>query len=154
MSLIKKISEDRDARLLAESQARLAEERELRLRDERCLTIVTNSLITTAQKLSEDLEPLGNPVGLPSYYVLGGVVIVVQLFSSVQPDDVSDEPKLVVTQNFVSVVGADKRSETSVEHIRVGTLGWLNYDGLYRAISDAPSYLDFSAEKVRSRINV
>lgn len=154
MSLVKKIAEDRDARLLAESQDRLAQERELRLRDERCLTIVTKSLITTAEKLSEELEPLGNPIGLPSYYVLGGVVIVVQLFSYVEPESVSDEPRLVVTQNFVSVVGADNRSETSIEQIRVGTLAWLNYDGLYKAISEAPSYLDFDVDKVRERINV
>ena len=152
--MIKKVAEDRDARLLAESQQRLAEERDQRLRNERCLTIVSKSLAKTAGKLDEELESLGNPVGLPSYFVLGGVVIMVQLFGSVQSEDISDEPKLVVTQYYVSIVGADKRSDTAVEMIRVGTLGWLNYEGLYRALVNAPTYLDFDPNRVRARINV
>lgn len=154
MGLVDKITEDRDKRLLDQSAEELARQREEEDRTQRCLLIVTASLQARASTLDEPLEEVDEALGLPKYFVLGGVVVSVQMFTSptkeVRPDP--DQPELVAAQYFLSVIGADKRSETTIESIRVGTLKWLDYEGLYKAISNAPSYLDFDQGKVLPRV--
>ncbi len=155
MGLVEKVHEDRDQRLIVESAEELARQRDEHDREERCLVLVTTSLQTTAAGLQEPLEEVDEgALGTPKYYVLGGVVISVQLFTSVTRDIKPDpnQPKLVLAEYYVSVIGADRRSETAVESIRVGTLKFLDYEGLYKAISEARSYLDFDPEMVLPRI--
>lgn len=158
MGLADRIASDRDERLIKEAKLDLDRVREEQVRQEQCIVLVTETLRLKASGLQEPLEQVDDAIGLPKYYVLGGVVIAVQMFTShikeIKLPDPITAPELVTAQYYMSVVGADKRSPTSVETIRVGTVKYLDYEGLYKTLSNAPSYLDFDAGEVLKRLGL
>lgn len=157
MALLDRVNEDRDKKLLAEAEQSLQQARAQQQVLERRLEIVGFTLEAKATLVDETLEVLySTVVGFPTYFLFGGVVVMVQQFSNLSSDaetEIVNEGQ-VTTMYYVAVVGADKRSETSTESIRVGTLKWLDYEGFYKAISNAPSYLDFDPRIVLERLGL
>lgn len=148
MSLIKKIEADRDAELLGKSEVRLGEERNRNERKSRLAVMVSGALQTVSLTLEEEFEPLGEGIDLPRYYRIGDVVLAVQLFTASR-DELPDPdcPHLALVEYYAALVGVDRRSG-SLENFRIGTLKWLNYQGFYKALTTAPSYLRFDADTV------
>ncbi len=117
------------------------------------LEIVTNRLDALATELEVELARVTTASNvMPQLFEFDDMVLSVRLFESVDDTDElnSTSPKLVVVQHYVSVVAIDRRLQgrSSIEQVRVGQLSWVNYDGIYRAITDAPNYLIFSKDRV------
>lgn len=153
VSLSKKIAEMRDAQLMADAVNQLKQDRAKKKAVEQRIEIVTNALIIVAQSLEEGCEPLGEGLDLPKYYRFGDFIVVTQLFETVGLDNLEspEKPAKVLAQYFVALVGIDKRTG-SLETRRIGMLRWLNFESIFKAVTTAPTYLDFDPEKVLEKL--
>lgn len=154
-SLKQRMSEAYDQRLMQDTTARLEQERISRELHVKKLEIVTHKLITVAQAMDTSCEATDQSTGLPKYFVFDEFMVATQLFASVSPmQDISDHPALLA-QFQISLVGIDSRGGSGhIQHWRIGTLRWLSYEGLFKSYTEAPPYLDFDLQKVKTMLGM
>jgi hypothetical protein len=144
MSLLKRIQDDQDGRLLAHSATQIEAERARNSLVMELESIIIDSL----QKLAESLGEEFKVIKTGYYYQIGDLVLLVELFQS-KTGELPDPTKgrLVLMEYLVWIMGVDMRSQR-VDKLRMGTLSYLDYDKFYRTITEAPSYLELNATAV------
>jgi hypothetical protein len=117
----------------------------------RRVEIITGHLAATAKMLGEPLETITQTaIGMPRYYALGDIVVMVQQFMNVDSRPDPGKPHAMLFSYCVYVVTLDDRKHP--RHRKVGTLGLLSYEGIVKTINDAPPGTIFEAAAVRSFI--
>lgn len=148
MGLIDRAKDDQFAKLMQDGED--AEQRELQELElaRRRIEVITHHLEVVAQSLDEPLVSLTQtPVGLPRYYIIGDVVIMVQRFLSSEEKPNPDEPAVMTFSycTYLMALDADKK----LKHRKIGTLRFLDYSGIAKAITEAPPGFDFNADAVK-----
>ncbi len=138
---------------MADAATQLEQDRARKEADQQRIEIVTQALIVVAESLEESCEPFGEGIGLPKYYRFGDFIVAAQLFETVGPDTLEspDKPTKVLAQYFVALVGIDKRTG-SLETRRIGMLRWLDFASIFKAVTSAPTYLDFDPDNVTKKL--
>ncbi len=143
MSLLKKIQDDQDKRLIASSASSLELERSRSEQTQQLESIIRDALQKLADSLGEELKV----IDAGYYYQIGDILLLVELFQSQHVLPNPSNPNLVVTEYLVWLIGIDKRSDR-LDKLRQGTLQFVTYDSLYRTITSSPSYLNLNASDV------
>ena len=145
MSLLRKIKQDQDHRLLTESSAQLQQERARAEQVSLLASIVDDAMRKLAEKLEEELTVIEDGY----FYQVGDLVMLVELFQRYRRDlpDPSLKPSLVTMEYAVWSLGVDTRS-ARLDRIRLGTLTLQDYDGIYKAVTSAPRHLNLDVEAV------
>lgn len=145
MSLLRKIKQDQDHRLLTESSAQLQQERARAEQVSLLASIVDDAMRKLAEKLEEELTVIEDGY----FYQVGDLVMLVELFQRYRRDlpDPSLKPSLVTMEYAVWILGVDTRS-ARLDRIRLGTLTLQDYDGIYKAVTSAPRHLNLDVEAV------
>lgn len=148
MGLIDRAKDDQFAKLIRDGEeAEAQEQNELKLERHR-VQIVTRRLEVVATNLEEPLVALTkSPVGMPRYYVLGDIVIMVQRFLNGKSMPDPSKPNLMCFSYCTYLVGLDTDKRLTTR--KIGTLSLLDYAGIAKAITDAPPGVVFSAEAVK-----
>ncbi len=145
MSLLRKIKQDHDKRLLADSSEQLQQERARAEQVALLASIVDDAMGKLAERLEEELRIIETGY----FYQVGDLVMLVELFERYQRDlpDLSRKPSLITMEYAVWILGVDTRS-TRLDRIKLGMLSLQDYNGVYKAVTSAPNYLNFDAEAV------
>lgn len=146
MGFIDRARENEFNSFLEESQsATEAEDHERQLAIKR-VEIVDTRLKSLADNFGESFSALtAKPIGLPRYYIIGDIVLMVQnVLATPEPDP--SQPHLVRFAYRVSIVGLD--GERRLTRHNVGTLQLLNDAGIGKAITTAPPNYEFRASEI------
>jgi len=148
MGLINRAKDDQFTKLQEESEAAAKDEAWETELDRQRVEIITQKLEIVAAKLEEPLESITQtPIGLPRYYVLGDIVIMVQRFmgSNEKPDP--GTPQVLTFSYCTYLIGLNP--DKKLMHRKIGTLKFLDYPGIAKAITEAPPDYVFDAEAVK-----
>lgn len=149
MSLIDRAKDEQFAKLVQDSEA--AGEREERENDyaRRRVEVITQRMEVVAKSLAEPLTTITEtPYGLPRYYVLGDVVVMVQRFLNGGESPDPDQPHIVTFSYCTYVMAIDP--ERKLKSRKIGTLRFLDFAGIADAITNAPPGYEFNAEVVKN----
>ena len=148
MGLIDRVKDDQFAKLVQDGEdAAEREQREFELAQRR-IEVITRRLEVVAHKLNEPLVPLTEtPIGLPRYYIIGDVVIMVQRFLNGEEKPDPDKPHVMAFSYCTYLVALD--ADKTLKHRKIGTLRFLDYSGIAKTITDAPPGFEFNAEAVK-----
>ena len=143
MSLLDRISHDRDRELLETSEQQIQAERLQQAQVSQLKEIVRDALGKFARTLEEELTEI-----IPgAVYQVGDIVLLVELFEKARTLPDPGQPSFAVLEYLVWLLGVDKRSNR-LDRRRLGTLKFLDYDGLYKEVVQAPTYLNLQATAV------
>ncbi len=152
MGILDKISDDHDQRLMKDTVERLEEERLAQSQALALGSIIGDVFNKLATALEEDMEVITSG----TFYRVGDLVFCVGLFQKKEGLPDPTNPKLAVMEYVVWLLGVNQRT-TQLDRVRVGTLKFLNYDGLYETVTKASANISFSADevlKLREQFNI
>lgn len=152
MGLISRAKDEQFAKLMKDSEEAKAREKRELASEERRIQIITQHLKTIAGDLRESFEQLtSTPVGLPRYYQIGDVIIMIQRFVGSDEKPNPADPRLVrfsYCAYLMAVhVGGKKKK---LVYRKIGTLQLIDYQGIAQAITQAPPDYVFDANAVRA----
>jgi|GEM_PF-6436738 len=148
MGLIDRVKDDLFDKFVQDGEdAAKREQVELEL-NKRRIEVIAHRLEVVASKLNEPLVHLTEePVGLPRYYLIGDVVIMVQRFLGGEEKPNPDKPALMTFSYCTYLMALDDNKK--LKHRKIGTLRFLDYSGIANAIAEAPPNYEFNAEAVK-----
>ncbi len=151
MSILKRVVEDQGSRaaalVVAEQESIQQRERARAAIDH----IITNKMQRVAATMKENLTVLTNRVVLPKYFVLGDLVVMVELFESSTSDPDPSTPHLAINEFYVSIVGLDIAER--VVRRRVGMLSLFSYESVFATLTGEGEPGEFDATIVLKKLD-
>lgn len=148
MGLLSRIEEERMRSFMEESAAVEKVKRAEQARERQRIEIVDCRVERFASDVGETLEQLTRaPVGQPRYYIVGDLILMVRRFATGKEQPDPSKP-LDVTYSYC-VYLACLNHEKKLRYRKIGALRFLNYDGLYKTVSEAPPNWLFDAAAVK-----
>lgn len=141
MNLLERIKDQQRADFMEEAEIVHAEVSARAQEDQALAQIIFKNI----QKVSEALGVQCEEIMPGKLYLLGDIVIHVQLYTQAEKPSPSSE-KLAVMRYAVNLIGVDIRTGRLDKH-RVGSLSFLDYQKLYEAVTKKDT-LDFEAKEI------
>lgn len=149
MGLIDRAEQDHLERFIRDEKAAMDRSNQEKELERRRIEVITSHLETVAAKLDEPLVAITEtPVGLPRYYVLGDVVIMVTRFLHSDKNKPDPSRPTVMTFSYCTHLMA-LDAEKNVRQLKIGTLTLLSFDGIARTINETPKDYILNASAVR-----
>ncbi len=143
MGLFDKLEQRRDRELLANSRERLAADRQRDVALEIIIDSADQHLTSRSNDMGVKFDVLSAQKQFPRYYLIGDMVFTVEPFSAKAELEYDDRrPRKHLEKLRISVFAYDRRSKR-MQAVRVGTLRYFTFDGLYQTMVQQPTYLDF-----------
>lgn len=131
MGLLDRIKDEQSQRFLEE----VTEERQTGLLREEELKALTAIIEAKLKTLSDELEVEFVVIESGKFFQLGDLVLHVQPYQQGGERLNPSKPKFAIMNYVVSLIGVDIRTGR-LDKYRVGSVKFLNYNGLYKAVTE------------------